>query len=62
MRAGIDTYANGAGGAVGDDVDHLAVRLRPRALTVEKYRRPAGPPAAWNSSVPTAFPCPSMTL
>ena len=28
----------------------------PRALTVEKYSCPAGPPAAWNSSVPTAFP------
>jgi hypothetical protein len=30
--------------------------------TVEKYRRPAGPAAARNSSVPTAFPAPSMTL
>jgi hypothetical protein len=60
MRAGIDTYANGAGGAVGDDVDHLAVRLRPRALTVEKYRRPAGPPRM-ELLCPYGVSCPSMT-
>jgi hypothetical protein len=56
MRAGIDTNANGAGGAVGDDVDHLAVRLRPAGIDGREVPPPGWAPRGTEFSVPTAFP------
>ena len=62
MRAGIDTYANGAGGAVGDDVDHLAVRLRPAGVDRREVPPPGGAPRGMELLCPYGVSCPSTTL
>lgn len=43
MRAGIDTYTNGAGGGVDNEVDRLAVRLRLAGVEGGEVPPPGGP-------------------
>ncbi len=62
MRAGIDTYANGAGGAVGDEVDDLAVRLRPAGVDGREVPPPGWAPRGMELLCPYGVSCPSMTL
>jgi len=61
MRAGIDTSANGAGAP--SETRSIISRCGSgwRVSRLEKYRRPAGPAAARNSSVPRRFHDPVRT-